>query len=387
MSSYAPLPADEIALMAQLVADSFNMSEDKCELWIRRSGLENWRALKDPTLLGGLMRIPMAQRFGGRQVSMTGLAGVAVATTGRGQRIGQRLMRESLTEMHAEGTALSALYGSTTSFYRRCGYERAGSRFLAEVPLRDLPSRSGPLEVRLLTPDHHAEVEAFQARHVTNHGSLVRGPYLWVRVRGPRGMTAQGYGFYRDNTLEGYTYLVKHQRTLQDNSLEATDVVLTTADALATFLGLLAAHRAFFTSACWPSPPASALLLSATEPWQFSLRLEEHWLLRIVSLEQAITQRGYPSNLSGELHLDLQDPWFPENSGRWVVRVEQGAATIEAGGRGDLNLDIGALASLYTGFLSAESLALASRAQGSREALARASAIFGGWTPELADFF
>jgi predicted acetyltransferase len=200
-------------------------------------------------------------------------------------------------------------------------------------------------------------------------------------------MTAQGYGFYRDNTLEGYTYLVKHQRTLQDNSLEATDVVLTTPDALATFLGLLAGHRAFFTSACWPSPPASALLLSATEPWQFSLRLEEHWLLRIVRLEKAITQRGYPANLSGDLHLDLQDPWFPENSGRWLIRVEQGAATIEPGGKGDLSLDIGALASLYTGFLSAESLALASRAQGSREALAIASAIFGGWTPELADFF
>jgi predicted acetyltransferase len=126
MSSYAPLPPAEIAWMAQLVADSFNMPEDKCELWIRRSGLENWRALKDQTLLGGLMRIPMAQWFGGRQVSMTGLAGVAVAATGRGQRIGQRLMRESLSEMHAEGTAVSALYGSTTSFYRRCGYERAG---------------------------------------------------------------------------------------------------------------------------------------------------------------------------------------------------------------------------------------------------------------------
>jgi predicted acetyltransferase len=389
MSNFAPLPPQDIPAMAEIVADSFNMPEEKCELWIQRSGIEHWRCFSDSdsTILGGLMRIPMAQWFGGRPVSMTGLAGVAVSTAGRGRRVGQDLMRRTLLEMRQEGTALSALYGSTTSFYRRCGYERAGSRFMAEVPVRDLPSRSGPLDVRPLTPETHPQVEALQAEHVRDHASLLRGPYLWVRVRGPRGLTAQGYGFYRGDVLEGYTYLFKQLAGFQDNTLEATDVVLTTPDAMATFMGLLAGHRALFTKARWPSPPASALLLSMTEPWQLRLSLEEHWMLRIVSLVPAISQRGYPVHLTAELHLHIDDPWFADHNGPWILRCQKGAATLEPGGRGDLRLDIGAMASLYTGFLSAESLALAGRAQGEPATLAQASTIFGGWTPNLADFF
>jgi predicted acetyltransferase len=174
---------------------------------------------------------------------------------------------------------------------------------------------------------------------------------------------------------------------LQENTLEATDVVLTTPDALATFLGLLAGHRAFFSSARWPSTPSSALLLAMPEPWLFKLSLEEHWLLRIVHLPQAISQRGYPAHVQGQLHLTVDDPWFADNSGPWTLQVDNGKAVMARGGRGDLRLDIGALASLYSGFSSAENLALAGRIAGDASALALASSFFGGWTPELADFF
>lgn len=388
MAQYLSPSPDELHPLTTLISESFGMPEDKCELWITRSGLENWRVLKVPGLQAGLMRIPMAQWFGGRAVTMTGLAGVAVSTAGRGQKLGQRLMRETLAEMREEGTALSALYGSTTSFYRRVGYERAGSRFLAEVPVRELPSRGGPLEVRNLTPDDHPQVEAFQARHVQQHGALVRGPYLWLRVRGPRGMTAQGYGFFRADALEGYAYLIRNPgATMQTNCLEATDVVLTTPDAVSTFLGLLAGHRALYTSARWPSPPGSALLLSIADPWQLKLSLEEHWLLRIVNLPAALGQRGFPPHVRQELHLRVSDPLFADNGGDWVLRVSDGRAEVERGGEGHLNLDIGALASLYSGFLDAHQLYLAGRASGPAHALETASTVFGGWTPQLADFF
>lgn len=389
MTSFQGLPAQEVPLMAEVVADSFNIPSQRCELWVERSGLEHWRCLKDDNgaILAGLLRIPMAQRFGGQPVSMTGLAGVAVSALGRGRRLGQTLMKETLQEMRREGTALSALYGSTTSFYRKCGYERAGARMMAEIPLRELPSRGGDLEVRPLSEKDHSDIEALQAAHVQEHGSLVRGPYLWTRVRGPRGVEAQGYGFYRNGVLEGYTYLVKELRSLQDNTLEASDLVLTTAEALSSFLGLLAGHRALFTKFRWPSFPDSPILLAMPEPWQIQMTLEEHWLLRIVSLPEALTRRGYPAHLQSELHLDIDDPWFPENSGRWVVAVSGGQASIEPGGNGALQLDIGTLASLYSGFLSAEKLALAGRAHGTKESLATASRIFGGQAPQLLDFF
>lgn len=388
MSTFTDLQPDEVPQMAALMTDGFNMPEEKTSLWIQRSGIPNWRALKEKDkIVGGLMRIPMGQWFGGQPVSMTGLAGVAISTTGRGKSTGQTLIRKTLEEMRQDGTALSALYGSVTSFYRRCGYERAGSRFLAEVPLKDLSARGGPLEVRPISEDMHPTIEAFQAEQVQHHGALVRGPYLWHRVRGPRGMTAQGFAFYNEDRLEGYTYMVKDLVSFRDNSLEATDVVLTTPQAMQTFFGLLAAHRAFFQSARWPSAPCSPLLLAMPEPWQYTLRLEEHWLLRIVSLDKALTQRGYPAHLSTRLHLEVEDPWFAQNSGRFTLTVEQGRPTLKVGGEGHLCLDIGALAALYTGFATAQDLAVSGRARGNPESLHIANAIFGGQTPQLPDFF
>jgi predicted acetyltransferase len=200
-------------------------------------------------------------------------------------------------------------------------------------------------------------------------------------------MTAQGHGFFREGRLEGYTYTVKNLLSFRDNALEATDVVLTTPEALASFLGFLAGHRAFFTNARWPSAPGSALLLSLPEPWQYTLKLEEHWLLRIVSVPAALTQRGYPTHLQGALDIEVEDPWLESNSRRWRLQLSNGQATLEQGGEGSLRLDVGALASLYSGFVSAHDLHLAGRAKGNAETLNRASAFFGGWTPQLLDFF
>lgn len=386
---FEPLQKDQLSRIAEVISDSFNTPQDKAELWIQRSGVEHWRVIKGASgeILGGLLRIPMGQWFGGRPVSMTGLAGVAISSFGRGQGVGQGMMRQALQEMRSQRTALSALYGSTTSFYRRCGYERAGARFLAEVQLKHLEGHRGPLQIHRLTSANQHQAEELQAGHVRRHGALQRSPYIWHRVRNPRGQVAEGFGFYREENLEGYCYWVKDLVSFRDNTLEATDLVLTSCDATTTFLGLLSGQRMFFNSARWPSSPSSPLLLSLSEPWQYTLRLDEHWMLRIVSLAEALTQRGYPEHLHGELHLEVKDPWFEENSGRWVLKLNAGKAALEAGGRGDLHIDIGALASLYSGFATSQDLALAARVNAPPEVLDRANQVFGGCSPQLDDFF
>lgn len=390
MISFVPLDSSQLVRMARIEHEAFNMPEEACLRWIERTGIKEWRAVLDSRNepQGGLIRIPMGQWYGGRVVGMTGLAGVAVSYSGRGQGVGQALMRGALEEMRGEGTALSALYGSTTSFYRRCGYERAGARHLVEIPLRELSGRGGPLDIRPLREADAPQVEALQAEHVRGQGCLLRGPYLWQRVRGPRGMTARGFGFFREGVLEGYAYLVTEAgQGFQDNTVEASDLCLTTADAVTTFLGLLAGHRAFFTTARWPSPPCSPLLLLMEEPWSYRVTLHEHWMLRIVHLSAALTERGYPEHLEEELHLRVDDPWFDANGGDWVLRVRRGKAEVHSGGKGEFRLGIGPLASLYSGFASPEVLKLSRRLEASEEAMRTAARLFGGAVPELADFF
>ncbi len=389
MHRFTPLQSADFLEFSEMIADCFNMEGEKCKDWISRCDKELWRTLKssEGDLLGGLLRIPMAQWYHGRAVSMTGLAGVGISASGRGLRAGQTLMKETLQEFYNEGVALSALYGSTTSFYRRCGYERAGSYFQVELPLRGLDNRGGPLEVRPLTAESEKIAEKLQADSARGQACLLRGPYLWKRIRGPRGKTAQGFGFYRGEELEGYTYLIKDSAGFSDNSLEATDLLLTTPDAVSTFLGFLAGHRAFFVTATLPSAASSEILMSFNEPWQFKVRLHEHWLLRIVNVKKALEERGYQRGAAGELHLAIEDPWFPDNNAFFMLEVQNGRGKVTPGGRGDLKLDIGSLAALYTGFLTAEKLALTGRTGGPSETLELATHLFGGAAPELLDFF
>lgn len=375
--------------LTRLMFDTFHSDPAAAKLWIENSGLSNWRVLKEDgsQLSGALLLVSMGQWFGGREVSMTGLAGVAVSPEGRGRKIGQTLMREALNEMRTAKVALSTLYGSTTSFYRRCGYERAGSRYLAEVKLPTMLARGGPLEVRALGVADFAEVEKLRYQTVRHQGSLVRGPYLWNRLRAPRGKVAKGYGFYRDSVLEGYVYAIKKFADPYECVLEITDLVIAGPDALSTFLGYLAGHRTMISTARWPDFPESPLLLCIQEPWQYTLQLQEHWMLRLVDIEEAFRQRGFAEHLQEKLHLEIEDPWFAENSGAWVLSVHNGEGHLERGGSGELKLSIGALASLYSGFMSAENLILARLATGSSTIAARATALFGGDTPRLADFF
>ena len=254
--------------------------------------------------------------------------------------------------------------------------------------MRELPGRRGPLQVRELSEADFPQLEALYAQHVTGQGCLRRGPYLWQRVRGPRGRKARGFGFFRGESLQGYTYLLTETgQGFQDNTVEASDLCLTTADAVATFLGLLAGHRAFFTTARWPSSACSPLLMLMEEPWSYRLRLDEHWLLRIVDLAAALTERGYPEGVSEQLHLRVEDPWFADNSGDWLLKVEQGRAELSRGGRGEFVLGIAALASLYSGFASPRALRCAGLLTAPEATEGAAWRIFGGAAPELTDFF
>lgn len=109
-------------------------------------------------------------------------------------------------------------------------------------------------------------------------------------------------------------------------------------------------------------------------------------MLRVVNLEKALTERGYPPNLSGLLELEIADPLLSANTGRWILEVADGRGVVKAGGGGRLKLDINSLPPLYSGFLSARQLARAGRLEGAPEQIALADELFAG-EPRLSDFF
>jgi predicted acetyltransferase len=337
-----------------------------------------------------LLRIPMGQYFGGRAVPMLGIAAVATAPETRGQGTARAMMQESMREAARDGFPLSVLYPSTQSLYRQAGFEQAGHRLLARVPLATIDARErGGVVEHLSDADDPAVRGAYAAFAARFEGMVERGPYVWNRVKKFREDVYHGFGIRNGaGGLDGYLYL--NQKRKQDASarqeITLTDLVFATPEAGRRLLGFLADFATMgddVVFAAGPSHPALMLLGQQ----RYKLEFHYYWMLRILSVERALTARGYGPGLDAELHLDIEDDVVSENQGRFTLRVRNGRAEVARGGRGELRTSIRGLAAMYTGHMNAAALALCGMASGHESALRTAGTLFGGGTPWMTDFF
>ena len=159
-----------------------------------------------------------------------------------------------------------------------------------------------------------------------------------------------------------------------------------TPRAARRLLSFLGDHRSLAREVCWSGSPSDPLLLLFEEQ-SYGVKLLFHWMLRVLDVPVALESRGYPAGVRGALHLEIEDPLFPSNSGRFLLEVEDGQGRVRAGGEGKLRLDVRALAPLYTGLLSPAALQAVGKLDADEGSLGLASALFAGPAPTMTDMF
>lgn len=391
----------EVNPLSEVFAAAYALPVAEARAWLDRAGVENVRMLVaggEPA--AGLIVVPMGQWFGGRSVPMTGIQGVAVAPHHRGRGTALRLMVETLRELQQNGVALSTLYPATQRLYRRAGYEQAGSRFEARLALKDIQLNERSFDIRPIGPaDEETVRDLYRRRAARSCGLIDRNDYLWRRVRETRDGKALGFRLSRNGTPGGYVYYVEktlpnghYDLLISDWSADgamddaANGADFSCAEVVRGLLTLLADHRSIGSDAVWYTGPTDPMQFAMAEQ-HYRLKLHFHWMLRIVTLPAALSARGYPSGIAGELHVDVRDEILPENQGRWTLAVREGRGVGSPGGGGRLRTDIGALAALYSGFMSASQLAALGRIEADASSIARADALFAGPAPGMADMF
>lgn len=333
----------------------------------------------------GLGIIAMGQWWGGRRVSVAGIVAVGVAPEHRGAGVGAELMREMLAEQRRSGTALSVLYASTLWFYRSVGYERAGSSIIYELPIEAIPSAGRELLIqRLDQAERELPRRLHDALGPLIPGRLDRPHYLWERIFNPPTPQVVAYAALRGDEPEGY--LVLSASANRQDPLFVRDFCALTADAGRRLQQLLADHRSMLPAVSWRGTPNDPLLALLPEQAARVTQMSD-WVLRIVDVQQALQTRGYSPGVGAELHLEVRDRVLPENAGRWIVRVADGAAEVERGGNGNITLDIRDLAAIYTGHASPIDRRYAGDLSGSDADLTLLGAVFAGPAPRMNDMF
>jgi predicted acetyltransferase len=380
-------PNDDDALR-DVVAQSINWPGDAWPMFVERIGRENLRVVRQAgRLIGGLATYQMGQWFGGRPVRCAGVSAVGVAPEFRRQGASRFLLQNMLEDQRSAGVPLAALFASSQAVYRAVGFEQAGSWNGYELPLtnirlddRELPVHPAPLS----SPEPFAALD--RRRAVAGNGLLDRTPGMWQRILNHRQKPQYGYLIGDADDPEGYVIYFQDGGGFEPTKIEIRDVCATTARAGRRLWTFLADHASIASSVTWHGPAIDPLLALVGECKSTPARVFR-WMLRIVDVGRALAARGYPPDVSVQLHLDVTDPVVPANAGRYVLELHDGTPEVQRGGRGELHCDVRGLAPLYSSFFSPQTLQSLGWLEGPPHALRDAQRVFSGPEPWMAEIF
>ncbi len=348
-----------------------------------RAAIEQGRvvAVYDGDLLVGRANIcPFAQWWGGRLVTMAGIAGVVVAPEYRGRGAGTALMEATIDRGRELGYPLSVLYPATVPVYRRQGWEFAGTqnRVVFESRLlRDL--RGGSMGVR--------EARADDAGHMVD---VMRRRYAEGRACGPMQTSeAELREQLADDSVFAYVAaggFVLYSWAGSDllvHQIQAGDT--DTARALWSVVGSGSSVARQVHAYLAPDDP---VFLLVSDNVARDVR-QERWMLRCLDVVGAISERGYPLDVSIDVPVVLGDAQVPANRVAGRLRVGDGAAELVPGVADAHAVRLGAngLAALYAGTPMSTLVVAGLAAGGDPESHARLDSAFGGRRAYLLEYF
>ncbi|MFN9974598.1 MAG: GNAT family N-acetyltransferase, partial [Phycisphaerae bacterium] len=99
--------AADVPTLARIIVLAFAGTTEGVTKWLTEHGLQHLRVLRDGDAIPAMLRrIDMGQYFGGRRVSLMGIAGVGTAPEYRGRGSARRMMEMRVREAREEGGAL-----------------------------------------------------------------------------------------------------------------------------------------------------------------------------------------------------------------------------------------------------------------------------------------
>jgi predicted acetyltransferase len=305
-------------------------------------------------------------------------------------------MQEQLDDCRARGDYVAYLWASEATIYGRFGYGLASR--MGEVSLAKDRARFGvPFEprgtVRLVELDEAARTfpPLYEQVVAQRPGMFVRSKDWWEtrklfddparRQGGPKNLAL----LELDGRPSGYAiYNVK-----QDWAAGVSKGVVNIVEVVAPTPESARELWRWLLDFDWTSefsanllPLDHELFLLVAEPRRLQFTVNDGVWVRLIDIGQALSARTYND---GEIVLDVEDAFMPENAGRWRITP---SGTVRTDDAADLRLDVTGLGSVYLGGFTFDSLVRGSRAEELTEgAAARADALFRTniepWCPEI----
>lgn len=368
----------------------------------------------DDRLVAGLHLLPMTVYYGERPVSCGGIASVACSPDSRRQGHAFTLLKATISLMKERGYAVSALYPFAFPFYRRLGWEHAADLVAYEVPLSDLPLPGGgpaenPGRVSLVArclPGEREEVEdgviarldsVYRSYAPRFNGLRERDEAHWRRFLLRTRQLLKHTALWEDAAGQpgGYVIYLMPVFGQEPADIQVRELVATSDAAYRGLLGFLRNQEALYKNLKVSLPPSDPLPLYLPNP-RVRRELRAHYMLRLVDVPAALEAAAEaPEGMSGSVIIAVDDPVAARNSGEWLMEAEAGQVRVTRAGsngraaaHGRVEVGVGVLAQIISGFIPAASALQTGRlAAASPGAVGFLDTVFGRRPAHLSDYF
>lgn len=388
----APLPEEDLAAW-ELQRHAFDLPEGAPpphpgEHAERRVAVQEGRVVSCLTLLHAELCVR------GARVPMGGIRHVATEPSEQNQGYAGLLLRDTLLRLRRQGVPLSVLFPFSFRYYRKFGYELAGSQchfWCRPGSLAPFAERTG---CRTATPEDAKELARFSDRRALEMAcTLARGVDRWSTLCADPSLRVTLHGSVG---VDGYAITTESRDSYGGKVLRVLDLAALTPRAWRALVGSLAESSA--ESVEWLAPSAD-LHASGVMRSPASLRegfkprsivtVRPQFQCRVVDLPGALRARA-ATLPHGEysLAVRLRDELLPENETPMAVRCAGGNVEVEPARPTDpaLEMDVRIFSQLYTGFMSASEAVSQGLARCERlEALEIADLLFPAGDPFIAE--
>ncbi|MTH53341.1 GNAT family N-acetyltransferase [Bacillus mangrovi] len=341
--------------------------------------------LENDEIAAKLHYLPLAIHFGGRELQMGGLAGVATYPEHRRKGHVREMLIFVLEKMKREQVTVSMLHPFNVSFYRKYGWELFSSRQKTTVPVSGMKIQQlvpGSIK-RYSKETHNEDIEqiynAFAAKYT---GMLVRTRDWWLDSIYDEEMTA----VYYNESGKATGYLLYQ---LKDKKMLADEFIALDTEARHGLWNFICQHDSMVTEVIMDTHEAEPLFFCLPEPRLHSER-RPYFMARIVDAEAFL--KGYDFRQGSKALIHVTDPYASWNNGSYFID-EAGQAKrltdseVLEGELQGVDLSINALAAVLFGYKTPAELAQLGLAEGKAEELEQLEKTLPGYTPFFYDFF
>jgi predicted acetyltransferase len=352
---------DERNLIGEALSTSLNVPRERTRIGDPLRPIEDFRCVFDgDRMVATAADFRFRTWLGGEPLATSGVFAVTTDPEYRGRGMMSLAVGAVMDRAHGRGDPLTSLYPAVVRPYRALGYELAGAYVRHQVDLGAIPEDLGSDLPEVEAMDLERDVAGIMACY----GAWVRdipggveatGESWWRRrvlnaqqnetfravvVRGPQGI--EGFAAFTREPASGHLDV--------DFGLACVSFVALTDPARRALLSYFRGYRGVGRWLKWaggPNDPTMFLLADhdLEQAWRF------RWMLRILHVRKAFTERGYPS-IDATAEFAVADPRYAANSGRWRLTLRAGVPTIERIGEArESTLSIGTLSAMFTGFL------------------------------------